>query len=41
MNDDNVTYVDSFGVEYISREIKKLIGNKNIATNISRIQPND
>ena len=28
VNSDNVTYFDSFGVEYIPNEIKKLIGNK-------------
>ena len=31
-------YFDSFGVEYIPKEIKKSIGNKNIKTNIFRIQ---
>ena len=41
MNGDNVTYFDSFRVEYIPKEIKKFIGNKNIATNIYRIQAND
>ena len=38
---DNVTYFDSFGVEYISKEIRKLIGNKNITTTIYRIQAYD
>ena len=33
VNDDNVTYFDSFGVEHISKEIKKFIGNRNITTN--------
>ena len=37
INSDNATYFDSFGVEYISKEIKKFIGNKNMA-NIHRIQ---
>ena len=27
VNDNNVTYFDSFGVEHIPREIKKFIGN--------------
>ena len=36
-NDDNVTYFDSFGVEYIPKEIKKIKGNKNITTNIYRM----
>ena len=34
----NVSYFDSFGVEHISKEIKLFIGNKNIQTNIFRIQ---
>ena len=38
MNGDNVTYFDSFGVEHIPKEIKKFIGNRNITTNIYRIQ---
>ena len=38
---DNVAYFYSFGVEYISKEMKKLIGNKNIMINIYRIQAND
>ena len=33
VNGDNVTYFDSVGVEYIPKEIKKFIGNKNI-TNV-------
>ena len=36
MNAENVTYFDRFGVEHIPKEIRKLIGNKNI--NIYRIQ---
>ena len=38
VNGDDVTYFDSFGVEYIPEEIKKFIGNKNIITNIYKIQ---
>ena len=38
VNGDNVTHFDSFGVERISKEIKKFIGNKNIKTEIFRIQ---
>ena len=34
VNDNNVTYFDSFRVEHIPKEIKKFIGNKNIITNI-------
>ena len=41
VNDNNVTYFDSFGAEHILNEIKKFIGNKNIITNIYRIQPCD
>ena len=37
VNDNNVTYFDSFGVEHIPKEIEKFIGNKNI-TNIHRIR---
>ena len=33
-----MTYFDSFGVEHIPKEIKKFINNKNIITNIFRIQ---
>ena len=40
-NDDNVTYFDSFGVEYIPKEIRKFIGSKNIKTNVYRIQTYD
>ena len=40
VNCDNVTYFASFGVEYIPKEIKSFIGNKNV-TNIYRIQAND
>ena len=41
VNAENVTYFDSFGVEHISKEIEKFIGNKNITTNIYRIQAYD
>ena len=34
-----VTYFDSSGVEHIPKEIRKFIRNKNIVTNIYRIQP--
>ena len=33
-NDNNVTYFDSIGVEHIP---KKIIGNKNMITNIYKI----
>ena len=38
---NNVTYFDSFGVEHIPQEIKALIDNKNIKTNIFRIKAYD
>ena len=38
---ENVTYFDSFGVEHVPKEIRKFIGNKNIITNIYRIQAFD
>ena len=41
MNGDSATYFDSFWVKYILKEIKKFIGDKNITTNIYRIQAND
>ena len=40
-NTKTVTYFDSFGVEYIPKEIKKFINNKNIIANIFRIQAYD
>ena len=40
-NNDTVTYFDSFGVEHIAKEIKAFINNKNIITNIFRIQAYD
>ena len=49
MQNNNVTYFNSFGVEHIPKEIKALINrtsssgshNKNITTNIFRIQAYD
>ena len=41
MNVDNATDFESFGFEYISKQIKKYIGNKKITKNIHRIQAND
>ena len=34
VQNSNVTYFDSFGVEYIPKEIKAFINSKNITTNI-------
>ena len=38
VKNNNVTYFDNFGVEHIPKEIKEFIRNKNIITNIYRIQ---
>ena len=38
VNAENVTYFENFGFEHILNEIRKFIGNKNIITNIYRIQ---
>ena len=40
LNND-VTYFNSFGVEHIPKEIKAFFSNKNIKTNIFRIQACD
>ena len=41
VNNDEVAYFDSFGVEHIPKEIKTYINNKNVKTNIFRIQAYD
>ena len=41
VNAENVTYFDDFGVENISKQIKKFIGNKNVITDIYRTQTYD
>ena len=41
VHNDDVTYFNSFGVEHIPKEIKTFINNKNIKTNIFRIQAYD
>ena len=38
---NDVTYFDSFRVEHISKKIRTFISNKNIKTNILRIQADD
>ena len=38
MNGNKVIHFNTFGAEYIPKEIKKFIGNKNIISNIYRIQ---
>ena len=41
VKNNDITYFNSFGVEHIPNEIIKFIGNKNIKTNILRIQAYD
>ena len=41
VNNNNVTYFDSFEVEHIPKEIIKFIENRNMKTNIFRIQAYD
>ena len=38
VNAENVTYFESFGIENIPKENRKFMGNKNVKTNICRIQ---
>ena len=40
-NDNSVTYFDNFGVEYITKEIRKFIENENIVSNIYRMRAYD
>ena len=41
VNDKTVTYFYSFGIEHISKEVDKIVNNKNIIANIFRIQAYD
>ena len=41
MNGNNIIYFDSFGIKHISKEINKIMGNKNFIRNIYRIQESD
>ena len=41
VNNNNVTYSDSFGVKHIPKEIKEFVKNKNIIANIFRVQAHD
>ena len=41
VNENNITYIDSFVVEHIPKEIRKFIRNKNVVTNIYRVQTCD
>ena len=38
LKNNDITYFDSFGVDHIPKEIKTFIKNRNIKTNIFRIQ---
>ena len=38
ISNNDAIYFDSCGVEHVPKEIKKFIENKNITTNIFRIQ---
>ena len=41
VNNKTVTYSESFGIELIPKDVKTFIGNRNIVTNIYRIQNYD
>ena len=41
VNNKTVTYFDSFGVEHIPKDLKKVINNRNIIVNIFRLQAYD
>ena len=40
-NRNEIVYFDSFCVEHVPEEIKEFIGNKNLKTNIFRVQANN
>ena len=40
-SNNEIIYFDSFGVEHVPKEIKKIIGHKNIKANTFRIQANN
>ena len=40
-NRNEIVYFDSFGVEHVPQEIKEFVANKNIITNIFRVQANN
>ena len=41
VNNETVTYFNSFGIEHIPKEVKKFIGSRNIISRIYRIQNYD
>ena len=40
-NRSEIVYFNNFGVEHVTEEIKKFVRNKNIITNIFRVQGNN
>ena len=38
MNGNNIVYFNSFAVDHIPKKIRKLLGDKNVKTNIDRIK---
>ena len=38
---NKIVCFDSFGVEYVPKEIKEFVGNNNVKANIFRVQAND
>ena len=40
-NKNEISYFDSCGVEHVPKEIKKCVGNKNIKSDIFRVQANN
>ena len=40
-NNSKVIFFDSFGIEHIPKEIKAFVNNKNIKTNLFRVQEYD
>ena len=41
VNRSEIVYFDSFGVDHVPEEINEFVGNKNIITNIFRVQANN
>ena len=41
IQNNDITYFNSFGVKHFPEEIKTFIGNKNLKTNVFRIQAYD
>ena len=38
MNGNNIVHFNSFAVDHIPKKIRKLLGDKNVKTNIDRIK---